>query len=418
MQLTLFIVYFLLFSSFIYFYKLNRNTGFSSYFIIALFGFKVLAGCINLYLYNNVFKFSDVSFFHWQSIGELKKFHLNPSAFLYEWLFNWGDYKGRLNFFNHENSPYWSNLGSLFHSKFMLLSNIFSLGNIYVNVIFYNIAFFIGQLLLYKSFYQFQPHKKWLLVAVIFFTPSVLFWCSGIHKDGWILMALGFICYYTIQFNKNRKLKNLLIIILSIFLVFIIRYFYVLCLLPAYLIWICTFNSNKGKVVLFGLTYAIIILLFFTIQYIFPSINPMQMVANRQHEFMNLDAFSDLAAPLLEPTLLSYFKNLPYALYHVLFIPTFHFSDSLRFQLASLDSILIVAILFISIIFIKKQHLSNSYYLFLLFFTVSVYLFIGYTIPNSGALVRYKSEFTALLLPSLISLSEIPFLKRFYAADN
>jgi hypothetical protein len=144
----------------------------------------------------------------------------------------------------------------------------------------------------------------------------------------------------------------------------------------------------------------------------------MQMVANRQHEFMNLDAFSDLAAPLLEPTLLSYFKNLPYALYHVLFIPTFHFSDSLRFQLASLDSILIVAILFISILFIKKQHLSNSYYLFLLFFTVSVYLFIGYTIPNSGALVRYKSEFTALLLPSLISLSEIPFLKRFYAADN
>jgi hypothetical protein len=45
-----------------------------------------------------------------------------------------------------------------------------------------------------------------------------------------------------------------------------------------------------------------------------------------------------------------------------------------------------------------------------------MYLFIGYTIPNCGALVRYKSEFTALLIPALVALSEVPFLKRFYVA--
>jgi hypothetical protein len=53
----------------------------------------------------------------------------------------------------------------------------------------------------------------------------------------------------------------------------------------------------------------------------------------------------------------------------------------------------------------------------LLFFGATVYLFIGYTIPNAGALVRYKSEFTVVLLSALVGLSEVPFLKRLYSKD-
>jgi hypothetical protein len=45
-------------------------------------------------------------------------------------------------------------------------------------------------------------------------------------------------------------------------------------------------------------------------------------------------------------------------------------------------------------------------------------LFIGYTIPNCGALVRYKSAFTCLLIPSLVALSEVPFLARFYSKES
>jgi hypothetical protein len=52
-----------------------------------------------------------------------------------------------------------------------------------------------------------------------------------------------------------------------------------------------------------------------------------------------------------------------------------------------------------------------------IFFGATVYLFIGYTIPNSGALVRYKSEFTVVLLSALVGLSEVPFLKRMYSKD-
>jgi hypothetical protein len=358
-----------------------------------------------------------VSFFHWQSIGELQTFKTNPKAFLNEWLLNWGEAEGRLNFFKRENNPFWSNLGSLFHGKFMVLSNILSFGHIYVNVIFYNVFFFWGQLLLYKTFYQLQPQKKWLYLVSIFFIPSVLFWCSGIHKDGWILTAIGFICYFGLKFKNSSSVKVIFIILFNLLLLFTIRYFYFLCFLPPFFLWIFSKYTNQ-KMRFFMLSYVLFFTLFFTLQYIFPSIDPMQIVANKQSDFLTLSGFTDIYLPKLENSFCSYIQCLPYALYHILLLPNFSFHDPLRYQIAALDSYLIFITILIAFRYIKKNHLNTSYYLFLLFFSISIYLFIGFTIPNEGALVRYKSEFTALLIPTLIALSEIPFLKRFYTPEN
>ena len=47
------------------------------------------------------------------------------------------------------------------------------------------------------------------------------------------------------------------------------------------------------------------------------------------------------------------------------------------------------------------------------FFAFSMYIFIGYTIPNCGALVRYKSEFTVLLLACFVALSDYEKLNKY-----
>lgn len=417
MQIALFILYFLLFSAIFHAFKLNKNTGLPSILLIIIFGVKVVASSVNLYFHNNILSHSDVSFFHWQSIGELQTFKTNPKAFLNEWLFNWGEAEGRLNFFKRENNPFWSNLGSLFHGKFMVLSNILSFGHIYVNVIFYNVFFFWGQLLLYKTFYQLQPQKKWLYLVSIFFIPSVLFWCSGIHKDGWILTAIGFICYFGLKYKNTFSIQALLIVLINLCLLFIIRYFYFLCFLPPLFLWIFSKYTHQ-KMRFFLLSYVLFFTLFFTLQYIFPSLDPMQIVANKQSDFLTLSGFTDIYLPKLENSFWSYIQCLPYALYHILLLPNFSIHDPIRYQIAALDSYLIFITILVAFRFIKKTHLNTSYYLFLLFFSISIYLFIGFTIPNEGALVRYKSEFTALLIPTLIALSEIPFLKRFYVADH
>ena len=409
MQLFLFIFYFALTSYILYRLKLHRDTGISSAVLLLLFALKIGAGVLNLYLHNNVFTNSDAAFYHWQSMEELKVAGQHPIAFLQEWLFNWGDISGRINFLQRENTPYWSNLGSLFHGKFMTLSNLLSFGHIYVNVIFYNVFFFIGQVFLYKTFFTLRPDKKELLIFSIFLIPSILFWCSGIHKDGWILAALGCLTFATLKIHYKFKPRYVFIILSSLFFILIIRYFYFICILPAYLLWIFT-KDNPKRVPIYLMCYALFALAFLCYGYLDPTHNPMWLIINKQKDFLALNGISDFHLNELEPTVSSFLQNLPQAIYHILIMPIFKLEAPLRYQMASLDSLFVAGLILLTVIHIKRSNLNSSFYLFGVFFSITVYLFIGYTIPNSGALVRYKSEFTALLLPSLICLSEIPLL--------
>ncbi len=354
---------------------------------------------------------NDVGFYHAQALQDLSQLQTNPKVFFMNWLFNWGSLKNAVDVTSHESYLFYKDIGVQIHTKYMVLANIFSLGNPYVNVQFYNFLFFIGQLYLYKTFYIQQPEKKWQYVLVIFLIPSVLFWNSGIHKDGWVLAAFGFIFYSFYYYIQIAKRSYLIAFLFSCLLLLIVRYFYFISLLPLLFLWYYT-NKKQKKAYYYLGTFILTFILFFNVQKVIPSINPMKVVQNRQAEFLNQIGYSDMQTPILENNIKSYFKNLPTALDHIFFNPSFSFNNPFKYNISALDNYLILFILIFSFFFIKAKYFQNSMYISIFLFALSMYIFIGYTIPNCGALVRYKSEFTVLLLASVISLSNIPFLKR------
>lgn len=416
MQVFLFIFYCIFFCVFFYSFNLKKNTGLSFQIIAGLFLLKIIGGSINLYVHYNEFITNDVGFYFEQSIRELTEMKHNPGKFFNEFFFLWGDMSGKLDMFSKENMSAWSSIGMQVHYKYMTLANIFSFGHIYVNVILFNVMYFIGQLYFYKTLYLSAPHKKYLFLVVIFLIPSVVFWCSGIHKDGIILSAIGFISYFGYKFLRDKKSMYLLISLLFLILLFVTRYFYLLCILPPFLIWLFTKKSNN-KFTIFTISYFLFFIILFNINHVFKSIRPLELISNKQKDFINLIGYSDMRTPILENNFMSYVRNLPTALNHILLRPTFHFKEYLKYQISALDTYLVFGLIVIFSIFIKRKNMSSGFYLFLIFFGASVYLFIGYTIPNAGALVRYKSEFTVVLLAALVGLSEVPFLKRFYTDD-
>jgi hypothetical protein len=294
----------------------------------------------------------------------------------------------------------------------MTLATIISFGHQYVNVVIYNLPFFIGQLLLYKAFYRQQPEKKWLFVLVIFLVPSVLFWCSGIHKDGWVLTAFGLIFYSLSRYISDRKSKYLIALLAGLFLLFIVRYFYFIALMPLLVLWIISRNS-KYLPVFYAAALLVTAALFFNIHRFLPAVNPMKMVQSRQTEFLGLIGYSDMKTPRLENNFSSYAQHFTTALNHVFLRPTLKFPDLRKYQVSAVDNYLILLLLISLLIFIKRKNFRNGLLLSSFLFACSMYLFIGYTIPNCGALVRYKSEFTVLLLAAAVGLSELPFLYRF-----
>jgi hypothetical protein len=285
-----------------------------------------------------------------------------------------------------------------------------------VNVILFNVIYFIGQLYFYKTLYLNAPHKKYFFLVVVFLIPSVVFWCSGIHKDGIILSCIGFISYFMYQYLSTKNSLLLIASTLFLSLLFVTRYFYLLCILLPLMLWVFT-HKSKYKLLIFSISYLIAFVILFNISQLFPAIKPLELILNRQKDFINLIGYSDMKTPILENNFISYVKNFPTALNHILLKPSFHYNDYFKYKISAIDSWFVCSLIILFSVFIKRKNLNNGLFLFLLFFGATVYLFIGYTIPNAGALVRYKSEFTVVLLSALVGLSEVPFLKRIYSKE-
>lgn len=405
--MTVFVLY-LFYLSLIYIsfrvFGLERNSGFSLHVLFLVFLIKCLAGSVNLYIHQELFITNDITFYHQQSVLELKEARHHPILFLQHLFFNWENMGDHLNFFKEENMVYWSTLGTLIHTKLFTLFNLLSFGHIYVDVILYNVLFFLGQLALYKTFYAYSPDKKMILLLSIFFIPSVLFWCSGMHKDGLVLSVIGGLSWHMRQYVFTQLRKYLVYVIILFLLLTTIRYFYSLCLLPAILLWWLSIRTEK-PLVTFLIAYSLLIGLFFTLPTL-TGVDTMGMVAHRQEEFFHAKGYSDMETPQLENSVASYMKNFPIAIQHIFMRPLFHVGDPLKYRVASIDTLCTLVIIGLSIIFLKRRKFQEPFFLFSLFFSLSVLLFIGYTIPNCGALVRYKSAFIAILIPTLLSLSE------------
>jgi uncharacterized membrane protein len=117
--------------------------------------------------------------------------------------------------------------------------------------------------------------------------------------------------------------------------------------------------------------------------------------------------------PHLDNSVGSFIDLFPIALNHVFTKPNFDWNGPWKYRVAALDNYLVLLLIGISLFYLKRKNFNHSMPLMLLFLSLSVLLFIGYSVPNAGALVRYKSLFIALLLPSLFYLSEIPWITKY-----
>lgn len=399
MEATLFIFYLLLFIFIITRLSFFTQSGLQKWELISLFILKIAAGFAYAWFYTlpQYFKGSDTWRFYRLSLNETDWLKSNPAAFVKD-LFVHG-YRDRGNVFSSSNN-YWNDLKSNVPVKLMALFNVFTSSSYYTNIIFFNFLFFIGLVALYKVFFSIYNHKKYAIIIGVFLMPSTLFWCSGIHKDGLILSATGVVVYVFYRMLQNGfSSKYLLSALVCSLLIFVLRNYVLLALLPALGCWyICTKWPVKSGVV-FSIVYITGILLFFVSPYISHSVNLPGFVVDKQHEFLKLEASSVLKIPVLEPTLKSFIQYFPYAFDMIFFRP--HFTEIKNVSyLPAVTEVIFLVLLFVFILFkTRLRYLHNPQILFFIFFSLTVLFICGYIVPYSGAIVRYRS----LLFPFLFT---------------
>ena len=125
---------------------------------------------------------------------------------------------------------------------------------------------FFGVWKLFLVFSETHPHIRKELAWGILFLPSIFFWGSGLLKDSITLGALGFLIFSLYQLIEKRRniFMNLLIILITVYILQLVKIYIMLALFPAIVIWLyMKVNSNFSNQLLKWMVAPALILVFF-----------------------------------------------------------------------------------------------------------------------------------------------------------
>lgn len=192
----------------------------------------------------------------------------------------------QLNFWYQEESASVIN-DSRMIIRFNLLMLPFSRGNIYLHLVMMVFLSFAGLLLIYKSLEQFFKTKELLLLLSCFGIPSVMFWSSGIMKEGLLLFFFGILIYNL--FTKTiRVYKRCIFLILSFAGMFFVKFYVALALVPSLLfIAIHNFYKKKSNTQKLVITCLLIFVASISFNTVLNNL-PLEKLSKKQNDFINL----------------------------------------------------------------------------------------------------------------------------------
>ncbi|RYF85490.1 MAG: hypothetical protein EON98_06435 [Chitinophagaceae bacterium] len=409
MEHLLFAAYLILFAWLVTKTKFFTASGLTTPQLVIIFLLKVMAGILYGWIgvyYGEMAQMVDTWGYHYESIKEWKLLMTDPQLFFTN-IFHNGYNDGYTKFFAAENS-WWNDLKGTFFVKTLAIMNVASQGNYYVNVIFYSFISMFGPIALYRVMNDVFPAKKLPILLSTFLVPSVLYWTSGVHKDGVIFVGLAFVIYHMyfgLKVNRFSFLR-VLSILLGLVLVLALRNFMIIPVLPALFAWVLASKLKFRPVLVFASVYVLFILVFFTAKFLHPRLNMPEEVVARQEAFLGLGGGSAVDVKKLEPTFPSFVANAPQA-FALSTIRPYPSDVKHLLSLAAAIEINFLLLLFVAFLFWRTNGKPMSPFLaFCLFFSFSVLMMIGYSVNILGAIVRYRSIVLSLLIIPMVAKTD------------
>jgi hypothetical protein len=310
--------------------------------------------------------------------------------------------------------------------RFNALVHFFSWGNFHVHTLFMNMLSFTGLLLLFKSVYLFFISKAKLLFLAVFLMPTVLFWGSGVLKEGILIFGLGLFCFGFFNITHDeKKYKYAAAIIVGILVLAMIKVYVLLCLIPAALTYYVLIKISFKKIWLaFAVIQLALLLAIFNLKWMNPELDIANKLWFKRNDFVNVandwDAKSSIPAIPFEKSAISILLHSPQSIYNALMRPTVFEIKSITYVMPVTENFFVLVLIGLMLFFFKKpSHNEQVFVMFALTFIVYLAAMIGLVTPILGAIVRYKLPIMPFILMIIIcclnieKLSQkIPLLKK------
>jgi hypothetical protein len=277
--------------------------------------------------------------------------------------------------------------------------------------LFFSMLSFSGVWRLYRFFYEQYPHLHKQLAIAILYLPTFVFWSSGILKDPICTGALGWITYalYEALYKKKDILKNVVIIFIAGYLLYVIKVYILISYVPFFLLFLVLKNVNLIKSRVLRVTF--VLGLIFLAMTMFGTV--MQQLAGTLGGYGGSDVTKNISiyqkayaeqedvgssfslGVEYDGSVSSLIKIAPAAIIATLYRPFIWESKKVSTLLSSIESMVIM--FFTLSVFYKagpkkfiRPILKDPAVMYCLLFALLFALFVGATTANFGTLVRYK----------------------------
>jgi uncharacterized membrane protein YqjE len=175
--------------------------------------------------------------------------------------------------------------------RFNALVMPLAFGSFHVHTVFMCFFSFVGLWLLCHVFIRLLRGKKWLVFLSVFCVPSVLFWGSGVLKEGILLFSIGllFYAFYKIVEEQKRNALYFLLLLVALFLLLINKNYLLISLVPPLFCYYLVKQFRIRHVTLFFFVFHLLLLVagLFTLRTVFHKY-PLRTISEKQRDFINL----------------------------------------------------------------------------------------------------------------------------------
>ncbi|MBL7924326.1 MAG: hypothetical protein JNL88_09015 [Bacteroidia bacterium] len=280
---------------------------------------------------------------------------------------------------------------------------------------------FLGVWKLYQVYVSEFPELNKEMAISFLFIPSVFFWGSGLLKDTFTFCALGFFIWgvYNLLIVGNKRIKSVISIIISGYVIVAIKPYILVGLLPAVVIWVIhrLVDRIRGAILKAALFPLLIVLgvgfayLFMVVlgealaEYKLDTILEKAVVNQRdlKSDYHKGNAF-DIGE--FDASIGSILSKFPIATFSAIYRPLIVESNNVVMFISGIENLIILIFSIRVLILVRffklfrlifKHHLLTFSFFFALLFAYSV----GLTTSNFGSLVRYKIPCIPFFVASL-----------------
>lgn len=287
---------------------------------------------------------------------------------------------------------------------------------------------FSGIWALYLSFYRrYMDIHFWLAMSILF-VPTVFFWGSGILKDTVTLGSVGWMCFAVqrLFIERRFRISAVLILIAAGWLIFTIKLYILLAILPSFIIWIFFHYMSKVRLVVLR----ILIMPLLTLIILLFSYLVVESISSDNDRY-SLDHLASTAAMTaydirfgwgarngqgsgyflgeLDGTFLGSLKYAPSAINVSLFRPYLWEVRNPLMLLSALESTILLALTLLTIFRAGLLRLLSKLFQADIFFTLSFSLIFAFAVGlstfNFGTLSRYKIPLVPFFATGLVLIN-------------